>query len=332
MQECEGEDDRRSIQDARAVPSVRIGQQLLMDTWARLPASPRSEASSSVVSRLPDDDGGAPLVTVCVVHRERGPLLLQALESVRRQSLDARRVQAVVIDDGSTSEAAIATLDQIASWPELRSGRWKLLRRPWRYLGAARNEAARHADGRFLYFLDDDNCLKRGALATLLHAAHTSGADVLTSPNDKWPSFEPPPGSDVSTTERWLPLGDAAVVGLFKNCFGDSAALVRRAAFVELGGFTEDGHVGHEDWELWARAVLRGYKLRLVPEALYWYRVAGGGMLGESIGKGRLIKAQRLANHARNLRPYTQHVAGWPDGQDVLRLAQGMHLWKTQPS
>ena len=58
----------------------------------------------------------------------------------------------------------------------------------------------------------------------------------------------PPDGDEHPRTERWLPLGDAAAVGLFKNCFGDAASLVERRAFEALGGFTEDGGVGHEDW------------------------------------------------------------------------------------
>ena len=47
---------------------------------------------------------------------------------------------------------------------------------------------------------------------------------------------------------------------------------------------------GHEDWELWARAVLNGYALQVVPEALYWYRLGGGGMLSESIGGSHLAQ------------------------------------------
>ena len=131
---------------------------------------------------------------------------------------------------------------------------------------------------------------------------------------------------DDPRTERWLPLGDAAAVGIFKNCFGDASALVRRATFEALGGFTEDSQVGHEDWELWVLAVLRGYKLRVVPEALYWYRLAGGGMLGESIGHERLARAQRYANHARNIRPYLKRLASWPEAQETLLLAQGLYL------
>ena len=45
---------------------------------------------------------------------------------------------------------------------------------------------------------------------------------------------------------------------------------------LNVGGFTEDAGVGHEDWELWARAILKGYTLQVVPEALYWYRTASG--------------------------------------------------------
>ena len=315
---------------AVSTPSSSSGGPLL-NLWAQLPALPsnRSDTVSALKLAMDGLGDGDPLVTVCVVHHERGPLLMQTLQSIREQTLDATRVQAVVVDDGSESAAATATLKEIEHWPEFRTGRWLLLRRPSRYLGASRNEAARHAQGRFLYFLDDDNCLKRHSLLTLVTAAQISGAHVLTSFNEKWPSLQPPPAAD-ETTERWLPLGDAAVVGMFKNCFGDSAALVRRSTFFELGGFTEDRNVGHEDWELWALAVLRGYKLRVVPEALYWYRLAGGGMLGESIGRARLAKAQRNANYARNIRPYLKRLAAWPEAQEAVLLAQGLYLWKTQ--
>ena len=102
--------------------------------------------------------------------------------------------------------------------------------------------------------------------------------------------------------------------------------MVRRTTFEALGGFTEDASVGHEDWELWARAVLHGYRLQVVPEALYWYRLARGSMLAESIGGGTLTQAQRHANHARNIRPYLQRLAGWPEAQDAVRLVQGMYL------
>ena len=87
--------------------------------------------------------------------------------------------------------------------------------------------------GEFLYFLDDDNALKPHALATLLRAAVASGAHILTTPNEKWSSLEPPPTADVYNTELWLPMGGSAALGIVRNCFGDAAALVSRAALEE---------------------------------------------------------------------------------------------------
>ena len=54
-------------------------------------------------------------------------------------------------------------------------------------------------------------------------------------------------------------------------------------------------------------------------------------MLSESIGRGRAALAQRNLNNARNLRPYLERLAGWPEAQDALRLAQGLFLLDGQP-
>ena len=155
-------------------------------------------------------------------------------------------MEAVVIDDASTTEAALAALDSVERTPEVRAGLWQLVRLlpPGRYLGGARNEAARHAAGKFLFFLDDDNCLKPHALSTLLHVARVTSADILTVVNDKWASTQSPIAGDVVTkdSEQWLPLGPALTVGIFRNCFGDAAALVSASAFRMLGGFSEVRH------------------------------------------------------------------------------------------
>ena len=76
--------------------------------------------------------------------------------------------------------------------------------------------------------------------------------------------------------------------------------------------------------------MLRGYRLQVVPEPLYWYRLAGGGMLSDSIGAGPRALAQRNLNYARNIRPYMDRLSGWPEAQDAVRLAQG--LFMTTPS
>jgi len=41
---------------------------------------------------------------------------------------------------------------------------------------------------------------------------------------------------------------------------------------LQAGGWAEDDSYGVQDWELFSRAVLAGYRLEVVPRALYWYR------------------------------------------------------------
>ena len=116
-----------------------------------------------------------------------------------------------------------------------------------------------------------------------------------------------------ASRQLWVPLGNAAGLGVFRNVFGDANALVRRTTFEALGGFTEDYGVGHEDWEFFARASLAGVNLQLVPEPLFWYRLNAASML-------RAGNAQ--ADHARSLRPYWEGL----DGGVGATLAYASHL------
>ena len=68
-------------------------------------------------------------------------------------------------------------------------------------------------------------------------------------------------------------MGVATTVGMFQNLYGDTNAMIRRKVFNDLGGFPEDYGYALEDWELFSKSVLGGYKLETIPEPLYWYRL-----------------------------------------------------------
>ena len=231
-----------------------------------------------------------PLVSICLVHYERPLLLARAIASLRQQTY--QNFEIVLVDDGSLSEQATAYLDSLES--EFAANGWQLLRQVNSYLGAARNRAAAHARGEYLLFMDDDNIAMPRELETFLRAIVTSGADVLTCPSAPFSGDHPPEFPD----RLWLPLGGSAGSGLFRNAFGDANAFWKASVFHALGGFTEDYGVGHEDWELFAHAVLSGYRLELVPEPLFWYHLNPRGMLQS--GDSR-------ANYARSVRPYLRH-------------------------
>ena len=250
-----------------------------------------------------------PLVSICLTHHNRHALLRQALDGIRAQ--DYANVEVVLVDDGSTDPASLAYLDELGE--EFTAKGWTILRQPNLYLGAARNNAARQAQGEYLLFMDDDNVAKPSEVSTFVRAARYSGADVLTCPTDGFHGDHPPADGN-PLTHRWLPLGGAVNVAVFQNLIGDANALVKKSAFDALGGFTEDFGVGHEDWELFAKAALNGYVVQVLPRSLFWYRIGSGSMLRTT---------QVFANHARSLRPY---LAAAPHLRTTLEYTQSLYL------
>ncbi|HXA45518.1 MAG TPA: glycosyltransferase, partial [Candidatus Angelobacter sp.] len=256
-------------------------------------------------------DKPQPLVSVCLIHFNRPQFLTQALNSLRTQ--DYPHFEVVLVDDGSSDPAAMAMLTALE--PEFKTRNWQLVRQENRYLGAARNNGARHARGEYLIFMDDDNFAKPHQISTFVQVAQATGADIVTSAMDLFTgSAKPEP--DQKPKARWIFLGGAAGTGAFRNCFGDANACIRREVFLRLGGFTEDYGITHEDWEFHARALLQGCRLETMPEALFFYRVADQSMIRST---------SRYANHQRSLRPYLEAV---PEPlRDLIHFLQGSVLF-----
>lgn len=238
----------------------------------------------------------SPHITVCLVHYDRPALLARAIDSLRSQTYD--RFDVVLVDDGSPSPGAQHYLDSLAD--EFAWRGWSIVRQTNAYLGAARNAAVRHAQGDYVLFMDDDNIAKPDELAIFARAACHSGADILTTVSDVFSDTDNAGQPPATSRQLWVPLGNAAGLGVFRNVFGDANALIRRSTFEALGGFTEDYGIGHEDWEFFAKASLAGANLQLVPEPLFWYRVNADSML-----RG----GQSHIDHARSVRPYWESFA-----------------------
>jgi GT2 family glycosyltransferase/glycosyltransferase involved in cell wall biosynthesis len=244
-----------------------------------------AQTRSAPVSQA-DAAAEKPLVSICLVHHNRPHYLAQALASLRAQSYP--NIEVVLVDDGSPSPEAQQFLTGLEQ--EFRSRNWQLIRQPNSYLGAARNRAAEAARGQYLMFMDDDNIAMPHEVETFVSAARRSGADILTCAfavfNDKPPA---------TPTYVYLPLGGAAGAGMYRNVFGDANAFWKRDVFLQLGGHTTDYGVGHEDWELFAEAVLAGARLEVVSTPLFWYRVNTNGMLRSG---------DIWTDHARSARAY----------------------------
>jgi hypothetical protein len=142
--------------------------------------------------------------------------------------------------------------------------------------------------------MDDDNIAKPHEVSRFIQTALYGHADILTCFADVFDG-QKPHHPDQPPESRWLYMGDSLAVGAFYNCFGDANSFWKRSSFLALGGFTEDRDCNHEDKELFAKAVFRGYRLEVLPEALYWYREHPSGIN---------LTTPRYRNALRGLRPY----------------------------
>ncbi|KJV10864.1 hypothetical protein VZ95_02090 [Elstera litoralis] len=160
----------------------------------------------------PDQMSDTPRVSVCLVTFNRPALLLEAVASLEAQT--APGFEVILVDDGSTQQEALDTLDALESRFAARG--WRLIRKQNGYLGAARNTAAALARGAYLLFMDDDNIAKPEMIARFLTAAETSGADILTSFNDCFYDTQRDAAGAVrpQTIMRRLFLGSAPRLGL----------------------------------------------------------------------------------------------------------------------
>uniref|UniRef100_A0A061RCB2 Glycosyl transferase family 1 n=1 Tax=Tetraselmis sp. GSL018 TaxID=582737 RepID=A0A061RCB2_9CHLO len=232
-----------------------------------------------------------PFVTVIMTHYNRPQLCMLSIESIENQDYPADRFELLLVDDGSTTAEARAFLDDLE--PAFRERGWTVLRITNRYLGAARNEGFRHARGKYVLFMDDDNYAKPHEISTYVTAMESGGADVMTSFVDFFFSEDRPP--EAGDRPSYLFLGGSAEVGAYKNCFGDANSFVRASSFCEIGGYTEDYGVGFEDWEMYANASLRGFQVDVLPESVYQYRFTRDSMQKTT---------DYFRNRRRSLRPY----------------------------
>jgi len=215
----------------------------------------------------------APLVSVCLLHRDRPGGLRRALEGFASQTY--ANFEVIVADNGSSSPPARTYLAEIEvsspfAFPI------KVVRMGYNaFPGPARNAAVRLARGEILKFHDDDNISKPNELEVLAGAIER-GFDLVTCGLD---FFEAVTDSGPRPSDRQLMfMGDGGGLTLLRNVVGDTNLAIRKSAFLEIGGFDDIGYLYEaEDWHFLAKAQTGGLKIGTIPEALVWYRVDAEG-------------------------------------------------------
>lgn len=215
---------------------------------------------------IPDSRRG-PICSIVIPAYNASHTVSSAVRSVLGQTVSDLEV--IVVDDGSVDDTA--DLVQALDDPRVR-----LFSQPNRGLAAARNAGIRAARGRHVAFLDsDDLLLPRFVELTVEALEHRPSAGLAYTDAYVFESAtgrvrqrsamarSRPPSPPPSAPEEFL-------AALLRRNFVYVSTTVPRAVLDEVGLFDE-ARTSCEDYELWLRILLAGYRAVWVPgrQALY---------------------------------------------------------------
>jgi GT2 family glycosyltransferase len=261
-------------------------------------------------------------VSVVIATCRREVFLLEAIESALAER--SLRLEVIIIDD-SGDQSAKPAVERIGD-PRVRYiGRHENSgRRP----GLVRNQGARVARGKFLYFLDDDDRVVAGALGVLVGALD-SNADAGVVFGRVVPFSDDP---DVLAHERAFFERAAVRAARLRNsrrrfaalllfddtCLVNSACMVRRDVFEEVGGYDTELTV-IEDIELFLRAG-RASGVVFVDQPVLHYRKGHASLTTDSTNTSR---ATVDAAYRRMHRKY-RGAFGTPEFYALKMAARGL--------
>lgn len=205
-----------------------------------------------------------PLVSVVIPAYRCAQTLRCAVDSALAQDVAC---EVLVVDDcsGDDLESVLASFQA--------DSRVRLLKNESN-LGAAqsRNRGVAAAKGRYIAFLDADDCWRPGKLAKQLRLLEQTGTVLCATAREMMTPEGTLTGHVIPVPER-ITYGDL----LKQNCINCSSVLIRREAALEFPMKHDDSH---EDYIMWLE-VLRKYGAACaVNEPLLCYRMSSTGKSG----------------------------------------------------
>jgi GT2 family glycosyltransferase len=243
---------------------------------------------------IPIGSLATPTVSILTPAYNSGKFIRQTLDSALKQTFTD--FEMIVVDDGSTDDTR-----RIVKEYADRDRRIHLISQPNGGIAAARNRAMRLARGRFLALLDSDDLWLPTYLSDQLAIlAERPDIDVLSSNAINFGgAFDGTPLLPI----RWR--GGIRLVSLLELINVEDSlcilSIFRREVTDAIGGFDITLRRS-EDYDLWLRATVAGYRIAVNPKPLGLYRrrpdsVSADEILMLEAMKNPLIKIRRMCAH-----------------------------------
>jgi glycosyltransferase involved in cell wall biosynthesis len=201
-----------------------------------------------------------PAVSVIVPCHNGGRFLDGLIANLAAQTF--RDFEIVVVNNGSTEPATLATLAALASTV-------RVIDQENRYLPGARNRGFQEARAEFVLPLDCDDRLEPSFIAetfSILGAAPDDAGFVYTHMRFA--------GSLIGVYASCFEFFDQLFMNHLPYCM-----LIRKSAWTAVRGYNENMQDGSEDWDFNIRLAEAGYRGIEIAKPLFIYAVRPDGML-----------------------------------------------------
>ncbi len=209
-----------------------------------------------------------PRIAVVITCRDLGRFLVEALESVERQTRPAAEI--VVVDDQSTDIRTRQIAARLA-----REGT-TVVRGPGRGASAARNFGAGLTSSDYLVWLDGDDTLEPGYFERA--AARLDASSEIDFVSCALRAFG-------SATYVWTPSAPTFVSAVATGAVPHASTMIRRSLWKTVGGFDEELR-SFELLDFWTTAIEHGFNGIILDEPMLNYRVRQGSGYRRSIEDG----------------------------------------------
>jgi glycosyltransferase involved in cell wall biosynthesis len=206
-----------------------------------------------------DDEWQAPArpsVAVVVPVFNPGALLVETVESIRRQT---HPCELILVDDGSTDAdtlEALASLDTVDV---------RVMRQENSGPGSARNTGIRATRATYILPVDADDLIEPDYVEQAVELLESRpDVGVVYCRADRF-------GDAQGLWE--LPPFDPAAMAVDNIVF--ATAMFRRADWELVGGYDETLRRGGEDWDFWLSLIELGRQVVQLPDVLFHYRIHG---------------------------------------------------------
>lgn len=254
----------------------------------------------ALYARQPLLQGIQPDVSILTPYYNTEAFFAETFVCLQAQSL--QNWEWIIVDDGSTDQASVDRLKQVAE----SDSRITVIHQDNAGPSAARNTAYRHAKGRYVCLLDSDDMVEHTYFDKTVWFLESNTEFAFCN------SYSVVFGDQ---EYLWTNGFERGAAHLHSNS-GPPISMIRHAAYDACGGFDESIRFGHEDWDFWLAMAKTGHWGYTIKEYLQWYRKRGNGRFEQIMRSGdvndkfeALIRQKYVGLEARFPVPARSHPA-----------------------